>query len=174
MTTMTAAITPRVNTRPSHTFSTTQTNGMISSFAICRGAISVSLALLLATTAAQDLSRLIKGALARHARRVQARLDCVWAHLVEANGIQHEGEVQRNDGQVSGGSEQKEVCSTSKSKSEWHLCAASQAQKGCGRRVVATEQICLKIDIPADIMRAYPALAERRALRRPGSESPRC
>ena len=41
MTTMTAAMTPRVNTRPSHTFSTTQTKGMISSLAICRGAISV-------------------------------------------------------------------------------------------------------------------------------------
>ena len=46
MTTMTAAMTPRVNTRPSHTFSTTQTKGMISSLAICKGAGNVSLSLL--------------------------------------------------------------------------------------------------------------------------------
>ena len=107
MTTMTAAMTPRVNTRPSQTFSTTQTKGMISSLAICRGAISVSRQPCCRhqRSTVQCLSRLVKGAAASYVRRVQARLCCRWAHLVEPNRIQHEGEIQRNDGQVGSGSE---------------------------------------------------------------------
>ena len=65
MTTMTAAMTPRVNTRPSQTFSTTQTNGMISSLAICKGALRVSRH---QHSTVQGLSRLVKGVLARHTR----------------------------------------------------------------------------------------------------------
>jgi len=106
----TERMTGLVNTRPSQQRSTRQTKGMISSFAICTG---------------RSRSAGQQGARRRRKAGAAPRRE---ADLVEADLVEHQRQVQRDDGHVGRRGEQDQVCADARASRS----AAVQARRTGG------------------------------------------